>query len=143
MMENRSAVKNGMQTTLIAPCGMNCRLCMAYGRKKKACPGCRGEGTNKAKTCAGCKIKNCELLAHSHSDYCFSCDNYPCDRIKHIDKRYRTKYGMSMVEKLKNLQKVGINQFIQNEAKKWSCPQCGEIICVHYPDCRACGYVWR
>ena len=28
---------------LIAPCGMNCSLCRAYGRERKPCPGCRGD----------------------------------------------------------------------------------------------------
>jgi len=40
-----------MSTVLIAPCGMNCRLCMAYQRDKKQCKGChwkRGFGCPEA-----------------------------------------------------------------------------------------------
>lgn len=142
-MEKRPAGITGMNSALIAPCGMNCRLCMAYGRERKPCPGCRGEDTNKAKTCAGCKIKNCEHLAHSHARYCYSCEDYPCEKIRHIDKRYRAKYGMSMIENLTSIRNLGVRQFIKNEEEKWQCPHCGELICVHKPQCLNCGYLWH
>jgi hypothetical protein len=29
------------ENALIAPCGMNCGVCMAYLREKNKCPGCR------------------------------------------------------------------------------------------------------
>ena len=48
--------------SLIAPCGMNCGICMAYLREKNKCPGCRGDDTNKPVTRVGCKIKNCEAI---------------------------------------------------------------------------------
>lgn len=33
--------------SLIAPCGMNCSICMAYLREKNKCPGCRGNDIDK------------------------------------------------------------------------------------------------
>ena len=33
---------------LIAPCGMNCNICMAYLREKNKCPGCREIDINKS-----------------------------------------------------------------------------------------------
>ncbi len=30
-----------MDVSLIAPCGMNCGICLAYLRTKNVCPGCR------------------------------------------------------------------------------------------------------
>ena len=51
-----------MKSSLIAPCGMNCGICMAYLREKKKCPGCRVADTNKAITVIRCKIKNCHEL---------------------------------------------------------------------------------
>ena len=124
---------------LIAPCGMDCRLCMAYIRERKACPGCRGDNLNKAKTCAACKIKNCVELANGNYAYCFSCDDYPCDLIKRIDKRYRTNYGMSMIENLENIRLIGLEAFIAREQERWKCPGCGGLICVHRKSCIYCG----
>lgn len=130
-------------TTLIAPCGMNCRLCHAFIRDKNICPGCRGDDSLKSKTCVTCRIKNCKKIAEGESKYCFSCDSFPCSGLKHLDKRYRTKYGMSMTDNLEHIKMFGIRHFIRNEKERWACPECGEVICVHKPQCLSCGYEWR
>jgi len=143
MMQIRSTKTNVIRTILIAPCGMNCRLCRAYVRDRKACPGCRGDDSLKSKACIACRIKNCEEIVNAEVRYCFSCDSFPCNRLDHLDKRYRTKYGMSMIENLKNIRKFGIRHFIRIEKERWTCPECGKIICVHKETCIFCGYKWR
>ena len=137
-MPKLSTKNKGFHTALIAPCGMNCRLCQATIKDKSSCPGCRGDDNVKTKTRVACKIKNCEALAKSGATFCFQCDRFPCDRLNHLDKRYRTKYRMSMIDNLNAIKKNGITHFIQNEKKRWTCPHCGEIICVHKPHCLHC-----
>ena len=136
-----------MPTVLIAPCGMNCRLCWGYIREKNSCPGCRHVGsheTQKSKHRSTCIIKNCEYIAGGKSRYCSEeCGSFPCARLKGLDKRYREKYGMSMIENLKMINESGIRQFIRSEKEKWHCPDCGEFICVHKPACLSCGYRWN
>ena len=134
---------NKIRTTLIAPCGMNCRLCRAYARDRKACPGCRGDDSLKSKVCVTCRIRNCEKIIKGRVKYCFSCDSFPCVALNHLDNRYRTKYVMSMIDNLKNIREFGIRVFVKNEKEKWACPECGEIICVHKENCIFCGYKWR
>ena len=138
-MTKLSKNKKGFDKSLIAPCGMNCRLCQAYMREKSACPGCRGDDNLKTKTRVECRIKNCARLAESGANYCFQCDRFPCEWLNNLDKRYRTKYRMSMIDNLNAIKKYGIRRFIQNEKKRWACPSCGEIICVHKPHCSYCG----
>ena len=134
-------------TNLIAPCGMNCRLCWGHIREKNTCPGCRSidkQGSQKAESRSRCKIKNCEQIAKGKIKYCSDCcDRFPCPRLKQLDKRYRTKYGMSMIDNLKMIDEFGIRHFIRNEKVKWICPECGEMICVHRPTCLSCGYEWH
>ena len=134
---------NTTNPTLIAPCGLNCRLCHAYARDKNVCPGCRGEDTSKSKSCLACQIKNCEKMVKGKVEYCFDCDEFPCKRLAHLDKRYRIKYGTSVIDNLTNIQKIGIINLVKNENKKWTCPECGSMICMHKPQCLSCGYVWR
>ena len=124
---------------IIAPCGMNCRICMAYLRGKNKCPGCRGIDMNKPVTRSKCKIKNCSTFKKEKSQFCFICDKFPCDRLKHLDERYRIKYNMSMIENLEFIKKSGIKKFIGNEKIKWACSECGGIICVHNGYCSNCG----
>lgn len=132
-------IKSTIKSILIAPCGMNCGICMGYLREKRKCPGCRGSDTNKSKSCVLCRIKNCPRLIKNGWKYCFSCDIMPCERLKHLDKRYRTKYGMSMVENLAGIRRLGIIKFVKNERSRWKCPKCGGTICVHRGYCYNCG----
>lgn len=128
-------------TQLIAPCGMNCGVCLAYLRDKRKCPGCRGEDTNKSASCIKCIIRNCEMIKLSKSKFCFECENYPCKRLKQLDKRYRTKYTMSMIENLESIKGIGLSAFIENEKKRWHCIKCGGVICVHRGYCLHCGVI--
>ena len=91
-----------IKSQLIAPCGMNCGICMAYLREKKRCPGCRGSDESKSSYCVNCRIKNCVELKKYNVKFCFDCEKIPCDRLKRLDKRYRTKYNMSMLENLES-----------------------------------------
>lgn len=143
MTSERSTNKATISTKLIAPCGMNCRLCIAYLREKKPCPGCLGDNSLKTKVRIMCRIKNCEKIVNSKVKYCFGCDSFPCARLKNLDKRYRAKYGMNMIENLDNIKKFGIRHFIRNEKERWKCPGCGEILCVHKPQCLYCQHTWR
>jgi hypothetical protein len=136
-------IPNSTNPTLIAPCGINCRLCRAYTRDRKSCPGCREEDINKSNACVTCQIKNCEKMVEGKIEYCFDCGDFPCARMTHLDKRYRTKYGTSMIDNLMSIKKIGIINFGENENKKWTCPECGAMICMHKPQCLSCGYEWN
>jgi len=129
-----------MKTTLIAPCGLNCRLCGAYTRDKNVCNGCNSDHTEKLQYCSKCKIRNCIHLSKKSVRFCFSCNQFPCSRIKNLDKRYKGRYGLSVIHNLKDIEKFGIRQFVRNEKEKWKCPICKEILCMHKSNCVSCGY---
>ena len=126
-------------TLLIAPCGMNCGVCLAYLREKRKCPGCHGEDDHKSASCIRCIIKNRETIKLSQSKFCFDCKKYPCLRLKQLDKRYRTKYKMSMIKNLESIKEIGLSAFIKKENKRWHCLKCGGVICVHRGYCLHCG----
>ncbi len=127
-----------MDNSLIAPCGMNCGICLAYLRKKNICYGCRIDRGEKSKSCSCCIIKNCGLLAKTQSKFCFDCSKYPCTRLNQLDKRYRTRYKMSMIENLENIKNIGLDRFVDSEIERWSCSSCGALICVHRGICSSC-----
>jgi hypothetical protein len=128
-------------SSLIAPCGMDCRLCRAFGRAKNPCPGCEGELKSKSRDM--CRIRKCEKRTSSKMKYCCDCKSYPCDRLKQLDLRYKTKYGMSMIENLENIRQYGIRYFVKTEMEKWACPECGAVLCVHKAQCPQCQHEWR
>lgn len=124
---------------LIAACGMNCGICIGHLREIKPCGGCfKKENKNKPKHCRSCNIVNCEKLAETQSGFCYDCKTYPCARLTRLDKRYRTNYGMSMIENLDYIKNFGINEFLKNEEKRWTCKKCGSGLCVHKNSCQNC-----
>jgi hypothetical protein len=135
--------ENKMEEILIAPCGMNCALCGNYqsmqfdlkkvGIQKRYCAGCRPRGNN----CAFMK-KNCALIGQGKIQYCYECADFPCRRLKNLDKRYRTKYNMSMIENLVFIKEKGMVKFLKKEEKKWQCPECGATVSCHGAICYSC-----
>lgn len=132
-----------MDEKLIAPCGMNCGVCISYlamkndlnrqGFKRFYCEGCLPRGKN----CLHMGNR-CEALRKGLVRFCYECENFPCTRLKALDKRYRTKYHMSMIENLEFIKKHGINRFLEKEEVKWRCSECGEVICCHNGLCLNC-----
>ena len=127
-------MKTGTKISEIAPCGMNCRLCIGYIRVKNKCDGCLSPDTKCSKACT---LRFCTERTGKYCDH--SCPTFPCRRLKNLDKRYREKYGMSMIENLIQIEETGIRQFVRNENSRWACPVCGDLICVHRPECLNCG----
>jgi hypothetical protein len=126
------AGKSPFKTTLIAPCGMDCAICSAFLREKNRCGGCYAPD---------CRCKNCTISACGkiRGRYHHECGEFPCRRLSQLDKRYRTKYGMSMIANLAAIQEHGIREFVKTERERWTCKACGGIIDVHHGRCAACG----
>jgi hypothetical protein len=125
--------RGALKRALIAPCGVNCGLCAGYLRVRDRCPGCRVMVGRHL-----CSIRECAQRGPKEK-YCSSCPKYPCARIRHLDKRYRTRYGASMIANLQAIATGGINRFIAAEKKKWACRGCGKVLCMHRPSCVHCG----
>jgi hypothetical protein len=130
-----------IKSSLIAPCGMNCALCLGYQREKNKCPGCSFINQTHPATRRRCRIKNCEFFKTGKARFCFECNKYPCALVKHLDKRYRTKNGMSMIQNLNKIKEGGIRKFIREEQLKWACGKCGSTLCVHRSFCLSCGSI--
>ncbi len=123
----------------IAPCGMNCALCMGFQREKKKCLGCNIEDPDKPGYCKKCFVVICEKRKENT---CCNCKDLPCKRIKQLDKRYTAKYHMSMMENLEFIREKGMDAFLEWERKRWTCPNCGDLISVHRENCMSCGEKW-
>ncbi len=132
-----------MKKDLIAPCGMNCAVCMSFlaretdlnskGFNRTYCVGCLPRGRN----CLFMAGK-CDTLGEGRVRFCFECGDFPCKRLRALDKRYRTKYHLSMLENLQAIQEAGMESFLAREETKWTCPECGGTICCHNGLCLHC-----
>jgi len=125
--------KNPFRTTLIAPCGMDCAICSAYLREKNHCEGCHATNLQHRRNCT---IAACGKRT---GRYCSDCPDIPCQRLKQLDKRYRTKYHVSMLDNLAAIKKDGIRTFVKSERERWTCKTCGGTLDVHHYRCSVCG----
>lgn len=121
-----SSLKRMIARNLIAPCGMNCGICIGHLRNNNPCHGCNNAEKNWPKTRVNCRLRLCRKR---QGDFCYDCEVFPCDRLKHLDKRYRTKYGMSEIGNLEYIKNHGIRKFLQKERAKWISKK--GILCVH------------
>lgn len=104
-----------MKKELIAPCGMNCGLCIGYLRAENKCPGCYS-GRKVSGKPIKCSRRSC---TKRKGEYCYSCEIFPCKSIQTLDKRYREKQGMSEIENLIFIRDKGMDAFLESEEKKW------------------------
>ena len=80
----------------------------------------------------------CDLVGKGLVRFCFDCEYFPCTRLKALDKRYRTKYHLSMITNLEFIKEYGMQAFLDQETPKWTCPECGSLICCHNGLCLNC-----
>jgi hypothetical protein len=120
---------------MIAPCGINCSLCLVYLRRKNRCEGCRATNKKHHETC---RIKNCEKLRQTDSGFCYECPGYPCARLKQLEKRYRARYNVFIFGNFKTIEESGAVEFLRQQEEKYLCPECGGTICMHRNFCLDC-----
>ncbi len=130
---------------LVAPCGMNCGICKAYLAYSRKVPKQRG----KVSHCSGCRIreKNCAFIKRDCPKKvgkqllsCSECDDMPCPRLSHLDQHYQARYSMSMVDNLREIQTLGMDEFLKRQEAKYRCQSCGDVVSVHDGKCYACGH---
>ena len=109
---------------------MNCGICIGYLREKNKCPGCKKMDAYESSYGRKCIRRRCQILKEKGMKFCSDkCEKYPCKRLKDLDKRYKTKYKMSMIENLEFISKNGIRKFIKHEKQRWIKNK--KVFCVH------------
>lgn len=125
---------------MFAPCGMNCTVCYKHCRKEhrhKPCGGCLNENEQATAHCRKCGIRDC--VQTKGIAYCFQCFEFPCQRIKNLDRNYNRNYGENLIENSEIAREKGILYFIDAHTRCHRCADCGGIISLHDSICSKCG----
>lgn len=131
----------GMTLEMLAPCGVNCLVCYRHAapsNKKALCLGCLGPDQVKAASCRHCAIRACAAVERVR--FCAECKAFPCARIKRLDKTYRTRYGVSLVEQGRYALGKDVESFWKKHQGISTC-SCGGLICLQDKRCTECGKV--
>lgn len=91
----------------------------------KHCGGC-GNGNQ------SCKIAKCSL-AHGKIEYCFECENFPCDKYQHIDEYDSFITHRHRKADLDRAQRIGMEQYNLEQQEKM---QILSYLLLHYNDGR-------
>jgi hypothetical protein len=91
-------------------CGLNCSLCTL--KLDNYCPGCGGGAGNQ-----GCPIARCSLK-HQEIEYCFLCENYPCEKYDGIDEFDSFITHRNQLKDMEKAQRLGISQYHLELAEK-------------------------
>jgi len=135
---------------LIAPCGMDCGVCGAYlaysngvPRKRGAILHCVG-GRARGKQCAYLK-DHCAAIKTGEVQFCYEWAEYPCERLRVLDSRYRKRYGMSLIENLDLIREASVQALIERQQVRYGCAACGQLRSVHNGRCYVCETVtsWK
>ena len=127
----------------IAPCGVYCGACPSFN---KTCFGCSSQNKKQKRTKSkfGCTVRVC-CYSIKKLNYCFECNLFPCNKVnKKLIKSHpgnpRYTYRHELPELAKKFKKMKIEDYIQYQQKKWTCPSCGGIVQFYHYKCGQCSY---
>jgi len=125
----------------LAPCGVFCGACPSLD---KSCLGCASQDQNqKRKSKWNCKIRQC-CYDDKALSFCVECEQFPCGTInkKLIESHpgeVRFKYRHEIPQNLERLQELGLNDYLEYQKGRWSCPDCSGRVMFYEYKCSACG----
>ncbi len=130
------------ENSLAAPCGMYCGSCRHYLARemgllkekglKTGSIGCRARN----KKCAFIK-KSCNRIG-TDLNFCFECNDFPCENLSKLNRRYVDKYGVSLTGNLLRVKEIGEANWLIEQQDKWKCPHCGGCVSIHDGECYSC-----
>ena len=136
---------------LVAPCGQYCGACGIYvahrdndtqlkeqltevygvSVDKMECQGCLSDELFIG--CQTCSIRSCTIK--KGIDGCHQCNDFPCEFISEcpypVEKRI-------MLRAIPTRRSLGIDRWIEEEEKRYSCPKCGSRLFIRARICYEC-----
>ena len=134
-----------------APCGIYCGACAALNATREGsleklakqvnedpaqlkCAGCKTDVN--ASYCDGCFFRDC--AAGQGFEFCFECEDYPCEPLAAF-RRDKWPHHSRVLKNLAEIQELGLDVWLEQRAKRWSCPECGKGFTWYDAKCEKCG----
>ncbi len=137
----------------LAPCGLYCgvcgvmmatrdgndkfkeRLATVYGIKPEQvkCAGCQAPEEEVFGYCRLCPIKSCNQERGYQG--CHQCDDHPCE---HVDNFAMPVGKKVMLRAIPQWREWGTEKYVEQEHKRYLCPECGYELFRGAKRCRGC-----
>jgi hypothetical protein len=140
------------RTTLLGICGVYCGACTTYRayndndqalvewevkmgipRDEIYCKGCTSKLVNE--WCSNCEFRKC--TSKREITYCFECEDFPCRKL--IDYSKTRPHRTLGLKNLKQLIELGIQEWLEQQRKRWTCCHCGKELHWYSEKCPDCG----
>ena len=135
-------------------CGLNCGACPVgianelgdlEGIRKMAgewgrdpddlrCGGCKTDLT--AVFCTDCGMRVCAM--EKKLEFCSECDDFPCGKITKF-RNDDAPHHSAVFSNLAKIREMGLENWLDAEAARWSCPECGNRFGWYSKTCDQCG----
>ena len=136
-----------------APCGIYCGACFVLMARKRdnlkeiarmwkckpeqlICYGCKSGQVSES--CKPCTIRPCaEAKGH---DFCFECEEFPCKLTSTFPEHKKVKPHLALIFKdLEIIKEKGLKVWLDEQAVRWSCKECGTSFSWYEEMCPNCG----
>jgi len=98
------------------------------------CYGCKSGDLSS--WCNECEFKSCAIK--KSVEFCSECDEYPCKMLKNFQGD-KAVHHSSVIRNSDRIRNVGVNKWLDEQAKRWSCPECGITSTWYRETCDECG----
>jgi hypothetical protein len=132
---------------ILGYCGLYCPGCGVYqatatGGGLEYEPGsvttCRGCNSGEVSLwCSDCEIKLC--AREKGVRYCLECGDFPCEKSRGFMDDPRFPYHKDVPEMMERLSQVGLEQWAEEQSRKWVCANCGGGFDWFAESCPGCG----
>ncbi len=102
--------------------------------KDIVCRGCKTEVN--AVYCTDCVMRLC--ARDRDLDFCVECEDYPCNSFETF-QRDRFPHHTLIPENLAAICGSGVETWLEEQKKRWSCAACGEPHTWYEEECAKCG----
>jgi len=133
-------------------CGIYCGACENVDAKKRGqlaelakraekpveqldCDGCKSEVITQC--CVNCKIRACAV--ERGYETCVECAECPCGHFEPFKKGDFYPLYVLMMNNLKTTKRTGLDAWLKERKKRWSCADCGTPFWWYQKTCDDCG----
>ena len=98
------------------------------------CNGCKTDVT--AAFCTDCRMRQC--AREKGVEFCVHCGDFPCDVISQF-RNDEAPHHSAVLYNLQRIKELGLKDWLEAEAGRWSCPECGRRFTWYSESCAGCG----
>jgi len=98
------------------------------------CHGCKSDHVYP--NCAECEIRTC--AKEKHVDYCFTCEDYPCEKIPEKDPSDHHPHFTLALQHRNLLKENKVTEWLAYQKDRFTCKKCGNMFTWYEEICHFC-----